>query len=466
MALITEARRSELRFAKRIDAEHYSPRFTRTLEQLRRHTPIRLRTTLREPVKTGHTPSTKVSAYYGGEINFIKTDNLREDRVETLDVQTLSERGNAEISNSELQVDDVILTIIGATEDIVGRAARISREILRANINQNIALIRSNIPSGYLTTFLNSYHGREQLIWLSRQTGQVNLNCREVEEFMIPTFSNEFVNAIHELNSARQHLLEAARASYQKATVLLFKELKLTGWFVPAQSTYVRRQSEVVRLRRIDAEHFHPKYDALLKILNKEARELKYIKDIRTFNARGKQPEYLEDGALRQINSKHILEQNLDYERFEHTDMDNWDKQREARVFKNDILTYSTGANVGRTNIYLDDERALASNHVNILRVQNADPIYVSFVMNSVIGRLQTRKWISGTAQAELYPSDIDRFVIPFVRKDAQEEISSMIVDAHRTRNEAAFLFSKAKMSVESAIEEGDGTAMRLLREV
>jgi hypothetical protein len=259
--------------------------------------------------------------------------------------------------------------------------------------------------------------------------------------------------------------LEEARATYQKATVLMFSELKLMDWVVPAHLTYVRRRSEVLPLRRIDAEHFHPKYDALLEILRNEATYLRFVKDIRNFNARGKQPEYLEGGELRQINSKHILEQNLDYERFERTDMRNWDNQREARVFKKDILTYSTGANVGRTNIYLDNEKALASNHVNILRVHTEDPIYVSFVMNSAIGRLQTRKWISGTAQAELYPSDIDRFVIPFIRTSAQEQISSMVVDAHKMRNEAALILSKGKMSVESAIEKGERQAMILFRE-
>ena len=183
MPLIAEVHKSQLDLSSRLDAEHYSPRFVPILERLRTQKTVKLRRSLAEPVKTGHTPSTKVMAYYDPKVvKFIKTDNVREDRLDTQDIQMLSELGNSMIAASEIRENDVIVTIIGATEDIIGRAARVPPNLGRANINQNIALIRSNVPSGYLVTFLNTKHGREQLIWLSRQTGQVNLNCREVEE--------------------------------------------------------------------------------------------------------------------------------------------------------------------------------------------------------------------------------------------------------------------------------------------
>src|SRR2546423_4185277 len=126
MALISIVGRSKLRFANRLDAEHYSPRFKAILNELKQRNPVQLRRMLQQSVKTGHTPSTKNSNYYtNGTVKFIKTDNLREDRIETNDVQMLSELGNSQIASSELRPDDVILTIIGATEEIIGRAARV-----------------------------------------------------------------------------------------------------------------------------------------------------------------------------------------------------------------------------------------------------------------------------------------------------------------------------------------------------
>ena len=231
MATITRVQHSRLDLSARIDAEHYSPRFVPVLRQLALMKTVKLRRTLFEPVKTGHTPSTNNTAYYASEaVKFVKTDNLREDRIDTYDVHFLSELGNSKIAASELRADDVIVTIIGATEEIIGRAARIHGDLGRANINQNVALIRSRIPAGYLTVFLNSHYGREQLIWLSRQTGQVNLNCREVEELSIPLFADKFISAIHDLNNQRHRLLFDSVQIYTQAEQLLLSELGLQDW--------------------------------------------------------------------------------------------------------------------------------------------------------------------------------------------------------------------------------------------
>jgi restriction endonuclease S subunit len=134
-------------------------------------------------------------SYYGGDIKFIKTDNLRENLIQDNFDHFLSNEGNEEIKRSALKENDIIVTIIGATYDIIGRACLIEKEILPANINQNIALIRvdkNKISPFYLNIYLNTFYGRGYLHYLSRQTEQVNLNCREVEELHIPFFRLTF----------------------------------------------------------------------------------------------------------------------------------------------------------------------------------------------------------------------------------------------------------------------------------
>lgn len=464
MAKITKIQKSHLNLSARIDAEHYSPRFAPVLHRLACLKTIKLRRTLLEPVKTGHTPSTINREYYEpGVVKFVKTDNLRKDRIDTYDIQLLSELGNATIAGSELHSDDVIVTIIGATEDIIGRAARIHADLGRANINQNVALIRSRIPAGYLTVFLNSRYGREQLIWLSRQTGQVNLNCREVEELTIPLFAEQFIVAVHNLSSERHRLLFDSIKLYSEAEQLLFSELGLQIWEPPHTLVYVRNYSKVERARRLDAEHFQPKYDSLFSIIRANAKYYRRVKDFRAFNSRGSQPTYSEAGTLKVINSRHILERQLDYDNFERAEFQYWDLQSEARVFKHDILIYTTGANVGRTNIYLEDEKVLASNHVNILRLRAENPIYVGFVLNSMIGRLQTRRLVTGTAQAELYPSDIDDFLVPFITQEKQKKIVTLVQQAHTAQREAKAILEKANLAVEMAIEKGEDQAMEFI---
>jgi restriction endonuclease S subunit len=163
---------------------------------------------------------------------------------------------------------------------------------------------------------------------------------------------------------------------------------------------------------------------------------------------------------LNVINSRHILARELDYKNFEQTHNDSWDTQFKARIYRNDILTYTTGANIGRTQVYLSDEKALASNHVNILRIEHENPVYVAFVLNSKIGRLQTEQLSAGSAQQELYPKDIDNFYIPFINKDVQTQIADLVQQSFTLKAESERLLETAKRSVEIAIETDEQTAL------
>ena len=73
----------------------------------------------------------------------------------------------------------------------------------------------------------------------------------------------------------------------------------------------------------------------------------------------------------------------------------------------------------------------MASNHVNILRLRpGIDSAYMALVFQSVVGQFQTQKHARGSAQAELYPADIDRFVVPLLNDDKQKVIGDFVAKA------------------------------------
>jgi restriction endonuclease S subunit len=121
-----------------------------------------------------------------------------------------------------------------------------------------------------------------------------------------------------------------------------------------------------------------------------------------------------------------------------------------------DILTYTTGAYVGQTNPYLSEEPALASNHVNILRIKNPDidPVFIALVMNSIVGKLQTEKHIRGSAQAELYPNDIAKFIIPILDYQVMVKIGDMVKQSLIASQDSKRLLEQAKSEVETLIEQ------------
>ncbi|MEH2413608.1 hypothetical protein [Nostoc sp.] len=80
-------------------------------------------------------------------------------------------------------------------------------------------------------------------------------------------------------------------------------------------------------------------------------------------------------------------------------------------------------------------------------------------MINSLIGRLQTEKLSAGSAQAELYPKDIDNFVIPSIAKEKQEQVVNQYVLSLKRKQKSKQLLEIAKTGVERAIETDEAIA-------
>ncbi len=457
MPKIATISRAQLNMALRLDAEHYSPRFIPVLQQLKKYQTIKLRDTLIEPIRTGHTPSMKNSTYYHpGIIKFIKTDNLREDEIDISEVQMLSELGNKQIAASELRPGDVIVTIIGATEDIIGRAACVQPELGRANINQNIALIRSRLPSGFLTVFLNSKYGREQLIWLSRQTGQVNLNCREVEELIIPIFSNTFVRFINELHRKRHDLLRSAIDMYYKAENLLLEELGLKDFKPKYERYYTVNLSEALTVRRIDAEYFQPVYSHLIGYLKRNFKILPlkaFVLDLQKGIEVGSE-NYREKGKpffrVSNLSVHGFVKRDQKY-----IEEELYQKLNNSYEPQIGDLLLTKDATPGIAYVVKEQEKGIISSGILRLKIDEnqIDAEYLALYINSIVGKLQIERDSGGSVITHWKPEQIKNLQVPVLPVETQQKIAMLVKQSHQTWKKARELLDEAKRKIEEEIE-------------
>lgn len=325
--------------------------------------------------------------------------------------------------------------------------------------------VRDTINKYYLLVYLISKYGSA-----FKDRSKTNLlipflSKDDLFNIPIPIFSNLFQTLIETLIKNANIYSEESQKVYKAAETLLLTELDLQDFKPTEGNTSVRTiEDSFLSSWRLDAEYYQPKYDELEKKCRENALYVKIVKDIRTFNRRGLQPNYAENGDLDIINSRHILATMLDYGNFEKTNYKNWKTQVIAQVQYGDILTYTTGANIGRTHTYLSNENALASNHVNILRIENENAVYVAFVINSIVGQYQTEKLSAGSAQQELYPKDIDRFYIPFIKEEYQTMIEDKVIESRLKNLESKRLLNLAKTAVEIAIEENEEMAIQYIQ--
>ena len=397
-------------------------------------------------------------------IKYVTAEFIKPNEIMNAPMRTISLVQDMKNARCRLMEHDVLIYSVGV---YAGYVCCAEPHLFPANIPRSVGLIRLNSQSeftpGFLSVFLNCKYGRFQSVRLCAGNAQPVLAIENIESLIIPKLNNKLQTDVDFIYQAAYKKRLEAKESYSIAREILYCSLGLSDFNHSTQNTSVKNFSEVTESERLDAEYYHPKYDELMERIHANAEKIVLVKDIGIENHRGVQPDYIESGEIAVVNSKNILEDGLDYEGFSATSRASWELTPKAHIEKDDILIYTTGANIGRAAIYRGNKPALASNHVNILRVNYKRPQYVAFVIHSMIGRLQTERLSTGSAQQELYPSDIDEFVIPLVSEDLQAEIESLLDKSFALREQSKALLKAATRAVEIAIEQDEAAGMEFL---
>jgi hypothetical protein len=322
-------------------------------------------------------------------------------------------------------------------------------------VNQDVAVLRlkKDWNPGYVAAYLISSFGQQ--LADREKTEQMNpyLPVGKLGNLLIPRIGTDIQDAVDLLVKQRFASLAASEKAYSDAEQLLELELGLDRVTFQKPVGYTARFSDLETSHRSDAQYYQTRFSQLIDHIS--TFPLARVRNIRISNRRGLQPVYVESGPVDVINSQHLGPRHIDYEGLEKTSATAFASAPEAHIQRDDLLIYTTGAYIGRTNVYLSDAPAMASNHVNLLRLKpGIDAAYLALVFQSVVGQFQTLKHARGSAQAELYPIDIDRFVVPLLDAHKQERIGSLIRESLAMRRESRKLLEQAKTRVEQLIKE------------
>lgn len=446
----------------RFDAEHYQRRFDDFFKIITKKEYSSLQDLLIGSVVTGHTPAMKNNDFYNGDVPFIKTDNLREFCINDNFSDMLTAQGKNELKNSALELNDIVVTIIGATEKIIGRAMLIKEEFVGSCINQNIARIRlkkSKISPEFLTAYLNSRYGRLGLLFNSRQTEQVNLNCREVEELLLPILSENVVNCVTNIVNQALHKLAWTKKIYINTEKLLLQELGLTDWQPDDESVATKTFANFQNSGRLDAEYYQPKYEAiaekLLQYSNGTVSCENILVNAMTKLTNGTQYCYLEladIGKSGEINSC-----SLDV-------AENLPSRARQKVKTNDVIVSSVEGSLTSCALITEEyNNAICSTGFHVLRSAEINSETLLLLMKSSPIQALLKQGCSGTILTAILPDALKAIKLPLIRKEVQNELAAKVQESFALRKESKRLLDLAKHAVEVAIEQGEDAAMKLL---
>jgi type I restriction enzyme M protein len=223
----------------------------------------------------------------------------------------------------------------------------------------------------------------------------------------------------------------------------------------------VRSSRNVFAAGMMDAEHHQPRYEYLLKHSSKYTSA--NIGDMQRRDKRGIQPVYDDDGICSVVDSRHLGSEHIGYDDLQKTNEKDFNASPEVKIQFEDLSICSNGAYVGGTNIHLDAASALAGNHVDIRRLSNnVDHAYMASAFQSILAfkfiirRHQTIEHTRESARAELYPYDVDKFVVPILHPEKRKEICNLAKRSLEKHREAFRFLEYAKRTVEIAIEESE----------
>ena len=455
-------------FTFRFDSEHYQKKYQTIIKKLEKHSNLYdLKDLISQPVITGHTPSMKIDRYYNGNVKFIKTDNLRENKITQDFTHYLSKEGNDTRKNSQLRKDDIITTIIGATYEIVGRTSIIQEEILPANINQNIALIRpdnSKINSHFLNIYLNTFYGRNMLYYHSRQTEQVNLNCREVEYIKVPIFK-KLETKIEEIVKTIETLKKSSKQTYTQAENILLQEIGLNNFTPSKEPVNIKSfKDSFATSGRLDAEYYQPKYDDYLQLIESYSNDSEAIATICHLNSKNFKPEdnksynYIElsnVGKTGDINGC-----TVDFGKELPT-------RARRKVNTGDVIISSIEGSLDSCALVTKEySNALCSTGFYVVNSDfiNSESLLVLFKSELMQNILKQN--CSGTILTGLNKDDFLNIRIPKIIETKQQQIADLIEQSFKFKKQSEHLLEVAKKAVEIAIEENEENALGYIKTV
>ena len=367
----------------------------------------------------------------------------------------------------KLQAGDVMICRTNGNPKLVGKSALVMENTNFAFASYLFRVYPKEklINSETLNVFLNSTYGRKEIEKYSMTGNQTNFSPAKFREILIPSFSQNIQKSIRLLVHKAYQSLQLSKHYYQQAEDLLLSELGLKDWQATDENIAVKSFSASFGMSdRLDAEHYQPKFDQLIQKL-KEKVELTRLGKLVTCNQRGKQPSYLDEDeepfwGLPVVNSKHVREGEVILSDNRYAKYP--DRHDPLIIQTNDVLINGTGVGtIGRCAPYLHEQDALPDNHVTVLRTNELDPVYLSIYINNIAGQDQVEKYLKGSSgQIELYPQDINRFLIWNAPDEIQQSIKGKVEESHQKREQSYQLLEIAKTGVEQAIEQNEESAI------
>lgn len=343
----------------------------------------------------------------------------------------LSNKGDKRI-RGYIQRECVIKAIIRLPQD----AFKMSEGAANTSI---IYLVKKDASNPSLQKQDDIFFARAEYIGISPSGRPIEQNDLLAIKEHFRQFEEEKWEGI-ELRSVNNNRMNIIRAAPSDDSALwLEPEVNRTSLLYDRLSYVVR--SPIIK-DRFSYTYFHPRYYEIMNALDGIAEEVSSLESlcIKGYPLRGKKPSEESTDGISILKVRNITGHGIDFDTDYAPDTESIRKECvRALVQQYDILVTSTGeGTIGRIDIYMPEEPAIADSHITICRLRRDINLrYVVEFLRSEYGQIQMLRHVSGsTGQTELLLDHAKTLRIPLPSPETQEKIVEQMEEARRQSNE------------------------------
>ena len=395
-----------------------------------------------------------------GDVPFVRIENIRGGFDINMDnIIYISNADNARIKNSQLSINDIVLSKVGNS---IGFFARVDESIGLCNISENNIGIKlstySEEEKHYILTYLNSFYAQKLVLRRTSGNAQPKLNVGDLCYIPIPSFSDNFYKNISLLVVNSRKLNLKSKQIYCDTEKQLMVVLKIDDLNNKHENINIKSLVESFGCGgRLDAEYYQPIYENIEKQIDSTNTIIASCEN-RDENFTPNENEFYQYIELANVDSMGGIST---VDKIQGKEL----PSRARRLVKTGQVIISSVEGSLQSCALITEEfnNAVCSTGFYVIDSEkyNSETLLVLFKSEPVQALLKKR--CSGTILTAISKEEFEKMPLPEVDEIAQNAIKEKVQESFRLRKKSKELLDTAIKAVEMAIETDEQTALAWL---
>ena len=364
-----------------------------------------------------------------------------------------------------LKKNDIVVSTVRPNRNAV---ALINRNGIIGSSGLTVLRVK-NIEPEYLFAFCKTNYFINCLMRANKATMYPAVSNKDVLEVPLFISSKSFREKIKQNIQKSVSYIAQSKEKFEQAQSFLLSELGLTGWKPKHQLSFVKQYSDVEKSGRMDAEHFQPKYEEIIKAIKRYKGGWNTLGKLGYFVNGSFIPDkhYSDSGKKFYIRIKELsLDIPFEKEKMVYINND-FVANNETVVKENDFVFATIGATIGKVNLITKElSGSYPSNNTSKFTLnQVKNPFYFECLLRSLLVQEQIKQRLTQTTQEKILNNDLGKIIIPLLLRKVQDQIQRKIFESFNFYTKSKYLLKCAKRAIEKAIEKDEKTASHWLKD-